>query len=199
MVLSDQKMPGMTGVEFLGRVRDMAPHTVRLLVTAYGDAATLTSAINDGSIYRYVPKPWSHDDLGLNIRRGIELVALDREREHLMRELGTLNRVAQTINQELDIGPLSDLLLESLLDELGYDGAALLLREAHGDAFRIERSVPKGRSRASASAPGRRPSSSRVSWPASPRCSPSSRPARPRARLRRGCSRSQQTRSWWCR
>jgi len=144
VVLSDQKMPGMTGVEFLGRVRDMAPHTVRLLVTAYGDAETLTSAINDGSIYRYVPKPWSHDDLGLNIRRGIELVALDREREHLMRELGTLNRVALTINQELDIGPLTDLLLETLLDELGYDGAALLLREAHGDAFRIERSLPKG-------------------------------------------------------
>ena len=55
LILSDQKMPAMLGTEFLARVREIDPKTIRVLVTAYGDADTLTSAINDGSIYRFVP------------------------------------------------------------------------------------------------------------------------------------------------
>ena len=51
VVLSDQRMPGMSGVEFLSRVRALDPKTLRILVTAYGDAETLGGAINDGSIY----------------------------------------------------------------------------------------------------------------------------------------------------
>ena len=54
LVLSDHRMPGMTGIELLARVRELDPKTVRILVTAYGDAETLTSAINDGSIYRFI-------------------------------------------------------------------------------------------------------------------------------------------------
>ncbi len=57
VVLSDHKMPGMSGVDFLGRVNEIAPETVRMLVTAYGSADTLAHAINDGSIYRYIAKP----------------------------------------------------------------------------------------------------------------------------------------------
>ena len=63
LVLSDQKMSGMTGVEFLARVRGLDPTTIRMLVTAYGDAATLGEAINSGSIYRYIPKPWDPDEM----------------------------------------------------------------------------------------------------------------------------------------
>jgi len=57
LVLSDHRMPGMTGIELLARVNQLDPKTVRFLVTAYGDAETLSSAINDGSIYRFIPKP----------------------------------------------------------------------------------------------------------------------------------------------
>ncbi|MCS5636850.1 MAG: response regulator, partial [Myxococcota bacterium] len=55
VVLSDQRMPGTTGVEFLSRVRNLDPDSVRILVTAYGDVEILGNAINDGSIYRYIP------------------------------------------------------------------------------------------------------------------------------------------------
>ena len=134
----------MTGVEFLARAREMDPKTIRLLVTAYGDVETLTGAINDGCIYRYIAKPWRPDELRLSVKRAIETFALDREREELLRELTTLNRVAHTINQELAIEPLMGLLLECLVAELSFDGAAVLLFDEGRRRLRIERSLPEG-------------------------------------------------------
>ncbi len=130
LVLSDHRMPGMTGVQFLSRVRDVDPKTIRLLVTAYGDAETLGGAINDGSIYRYLAKPWRPDEMRLALKRGIEVYALDRERDELLRELTVLNRVGQSIHQQLDLGRLFDLLLGTVTRELGFDGATLLFFEA---------------------------------------------------------------------
>jgi signal transduction histidine kinase/FixJ family two-component response regulator len=126
IVLSDQKMPGMLGTEFLSRVAEIDPKTVRILVTAYGDAETLGDAINVGGIYRFVPKPWTPDDMRMTIRRGIEVYALDREREQLLRELTLLNQVSKSINQELDLKPLIELLLKTITDEFGYDAAGIL-------------------------------------------------------------------------
>jgi signal transduction histidine kinase len=144
VVLSDHKMPGMTGVEFLSRVRELDHKTIRMLVTAYGDVETLTGAINDGCIYRYIAKPWRPDELRISVKRAIEVFALDREREELLRELTTLNRVAQTINQELALEPLLGLLLECLVAELSFDGAAVLLFDDGRKALRIARSLPGG-------------------------------------------------------
>ena len=144
VVLSDQKMPGLTGVEFLARVRELDPKTIRMLITAYGDADTLGSAINESCVWRYVAKPWQPEDLRLALRRAIELYALDREREQLVRELSTLNRVARSINQELALEPLYDLLLESVVRELGFDAASLLLFDEGGRALRLARSAPRG-------------------------------------------------------
>lgn len=144
LVLSDHRMPGMTGTEFLARVREIDPRTIRVLITAYGDAETLGAAINDGSIYRYVPKPWRPDELRMTLRRGIEVYALDREREHLIRELTTVNKIARTINQELALRPLVQLLLDALHETLGYDGASLLLFEGRGETLRFAGHHPHG-------------------------------------------------------
>jgi CheY-like chemotaxis protein len=142
LVLSDHRMPGMTGVDFLTRVRELDPKTIRVLVTAYGDAETLGVAINDGSIYRYVPKPWEADELRLTIKRSIEVYALDREREALVRELTAVNQIAQTINQELDLGPLLDQLLHAITEELGFDAAAILFLDDDREHLRIDRLLP---------------------------------------------------------
>jgi two-component system NtrC family sensor kinase len=143
LVLSDHKMPGMTGVEFLTRARELDPKTVRILVTAYGDAETLQGAINNGSIYRFVPKPWSPEDMRVTLRRAVEVYALDRERSQLVQELTLLNRVSRTINRELDIESLLGLLLETLIDELGYDGAAILFFDEKEGALSWARLAPE--------------------------------------------------------
>jgi len=142
LVLSDHRMPGMTGVELLARVNQLDPKTVRFLVTAYGDAETLSSAINDGSIYRFIPKPWTPEDMRINLRRGIEVYALDREREQLMRELSLLNRVSRSITQELALEPLLDLLLSTVIEDLGYDAAGILFLDAREDVLSWGRFAP---------------------------------------------------------
>jgi len=126
LVLSDHRMPGMTGVEFLSRVHQLDESTIRILVTAYGDVATLESAINSGSIYRFVPKPWAPEDMRVTLRNGIERFALAKERKELLRELTLLNRISRSMNQQLAIEPLLDLLLEAIIEDLGYDAAGIL-------------------------------------------------------------------------
>jgi signal transduction histidine kinase len=144
LVLSDHRMPTMTGVQFLSRVREVDAKTVRILVTAYGDAETLGSAVNDGSIYRYVPKPWSPDEMRVTLRRAIEVYALDRERDELLRELTILNRVSHSINQELALDPLLELLLTAVTRELEFDGASLFFFEAKGERMRHARGATSG-------------------------------------------------------
>jgi signal transduction histidine kinase/CheY-like chemotaxis protein len=130
VILSDHRMPGMSGVEFLGRARDLDPKSIRILVTAYGDAETLREAVNSGSIYKFVPKPWQPDEMRMTVRRAVEAYALDREREQLLGELGLLNRVAKSLTQELEMDRLIALLLTTLTEELGYDGAGVLFFDA---------------------------------------------------------------------
>jgi len=63
VVVSDQRMPGMTGVELLRQVRAIAPHTVRLLLTGYTDLAAIVGSINEGEVFRFVRKPWDNDEI----------------------------------------------------------------------------------------------------------------------------------------
>lgn len=63
VIVSDQRMPDMSGTEFLGRVRDLYPDTIRLVLSGYTDLATITEAINRGAIYRFLTKPWNDDEL----------------------------------------------------------------------------------------------------------------------------------------
>lgn len=68
VILSDQRMPDMSGTEFLSRVRDLYPNTVRLVLSGYTDLDTITEAINQGAAYRFLTKPWSDNDLREHIR-----------------------------------------------------------------------------------------------------------------------------------
>lgn len=137
VVLSDQKMPGMEGVEFLRQVRELDSQVVRILVTAYGDAKILGDAINDGNIYRYLPKPWEPEDMRLTVRRAIEAYALEAERATLLEELMILNRLSRAIHRDIDRGRLHDTLLSALRDELNFDGCALMLCDPNSDTLRF--------------------------------------------------------------
>lgn len=142
VVLSDQKMPGIEGVEFLRRVRELDSRTVRILVTAYGDAKILGDAINDGNIYRYVAKPWEPDDMRLTVQRAIEAYALEAERATLLDELTILNRLSRTIHRDIDRGQVYVTLLAALREELDFDGCSLLLRDRAEDRLAIVAGEP---------------------------------------------------------
>jgi serine/threonine-protein kinase len=63
VVVSDQRMPEMTGVELLRRVKGMAPNTVRMLLTGYSDLAAIVGSINDGEVFRFISKPWDNQEI----------------------------------------------------------------------------------------------------------------------------------------
>jgi len=144
LVLSDHRMPGMAGTEFLARVAELDPKTVRVMVTAYGDVETLQSAINTGSIYRFIPKPWTPEDVRATLRRGIEAYALDREREQLLRELTLLNRVSASLSRELELDRLLDLLLTTMIEDMEYDAAGLFFYDPSDRSLTLSRMFPKG-------------------------------------------------------
>src|SRR6185369_8820943 len=73
LIVSDQRMPGMTGSEFLGRSKEFAPCAQRILLTGYSDINTTIEAINKGGAGHYISKPWNDDELLGTIRDGVEL------------------------------------------------------------------------------------------------------------------------------
>ena len=73
VVVSDQRLPGMSGTEFLRRVRALYPETVRIVLSGYADIESVTSAINDGAIYKFLTKPWEEDALRSDLRHAFRL------------------------------------------------------------------------------------------------------------------------------
>jgi signal transduction histidine kinase len=101
VVMSDQRMPEMTGVEFLSKLRDTHPDTVRLLFTAYADLGAVIDAINQGSVYRYISKPWQPDELRTVLRQAFDHYNLQADRRRLMQELKDKNVQLEQANDEL--------------------------------------------------------------------------------------------------
>jgi two-component system response regulator HupR/HoxA len=87
VILTDYKMPGMTGVELLRRSQEHAPEALRIVLTAYTDVDSLMDAINTGRIYHFIPKPWDPTELLLVVRRAAERYTLLQENARLRDEL----------------------------------------------------------------------------------------------------------------
>ena len=84
LVISDQKMPGMSGLEFLKKVQLDYPHILTIMLTAHGDLETAMEAINEAGVYKFILKPWNEADLRLTIKRALELREVVMERDSLM-------------------------------------------------------------------------------------------------------------------
>lgn len=87
VVISDQRMPEMTGVEFLRRTREMYPQTIRLVLSGFADMASITHAINQGSIYKFLSKPWDEKSLKEGIREAFERKEKNDSRRRLLSEV----------------------------------------------------------------------------------------------------------------
>jgi DNA-binding NtrC family response regulator len=83
LLITDQRMPGMTGVELLKRTATVRPHMVRLILTSYTDVETLVEAINSGLVYQYVTKPWNNDELRQTVSRALEHYQIKKARHEL--------------------------------------------------------------------------------------------------------------------
>jgi signal transduction histidine kinase len=101
VVMTDQRMPETTGVEFLTHIRGEHPDAIRLLFTGYADIRAVIEAINQGNVFRYLTKPWDPDELQAVIRQGCERYDMIVERKHLMGELREKNEELQRTNDEL--------------------------------------------------------------------------------------------------
>jgi adenylate cyclase len=91
VLMSDQRMPTMTGTELLAKSREIAPDTVRMLLTAFTDTDALMASINAANVYQFLLKPWDPALLVHTVRRGVERWALTREREQLLGDLAARN------------------------------------------------------------------------------------------------------------
>jgi signal transduction histidine kinase len=91
VIMTDQRMPEMTGVELLRRAMAIRPETTRLLFTAYSDIRTVIDAINQGHVFRYLAKPWDPEELEAVVRQGVEHHNLIVEKNRLLGELRAAN------------------------------------------------------------------------------------------------------------
>ncbi len=86
VVVTDQRMPNMTGSQLLEKVSDLKPSCIRILSTAYADIDTAIEAVNKGGLYQYITKPWEINDLEAAIVRAIDLYGIQQERDALLRQ-----------------------------------------------------------------------------------------------------------------
>lgn len=98
VILSDQRMPEMSGSEFLSMVTELYPDTVRIMLSGYTDLASVTDAINRGAIYKFLTKPWEDELLRENVRQAFEHYELAFENERLKRELTEANILLSKTN-----------------------------------------------------------------------------------------------------
>ena len=98
VVMTDQRMPEMSGVEFLSKAREQHPDAIRLLFTGYADIRAVIDAINQGNVYRYITKPWDPEELQTVIREACERRDLLAERQKLLEELKTKNEALEKAN-----------------------------------------------------------------------------------------------------
>jgi signal transduction histidine kinase len=101
IVMTDQRMPEISGVEFLRNVRRDRPDAIRLLFTGYADIKAVIDAINEGHVYRYITKPWDPDELITVLRQAGERYDLLQERQQLLDDLRRKNEELEQANVEL--------------------------------------------------------------------------------------------------
>lgn len=128
VVLSDQRMPGMSGVEFFARIKTKYPDALKLLLTGYSDIEAIISAINDGQVFRYVTKPWIPEELDGIIREAFEKYELITKNRKLMRSLHEAN---QTLEEKVKLRTRELEKANSKLSELNMEKNKYIGMVAH--------------------------------------------------------------------
>jgi response regulator RpfG family c-di-GMP phosphodiesterase len=140
VVLSDQRMPEMAGVELLSQARGERPGVVRVLFTGYADVRAVINAINHGQIFRYLTKPWNPDELLTVLREASEEYNRRAQERSLFVELQDYQMRCLTLIESLQDGQFGDLTEagEDEVSEVAQIGYALLDRFDRSLGFATE-------------------------------------------------------------
>jgi signal transduction histidine kinase len=147
LILSDQRMPGMSGDVFLSHARKLRPDAIRMLFTGYADIQAVINAVNEGHIFRYILKPWDAVELEGVIRQAAEQYELLAERKRLIAELQATNAKLTQANAELaEAGQLKSAFIEVASHEFNTPitlmlGLSELLRLLNPDRDEQERAL----------------------------------------------------------
>lgn len=107
VVITDQRMPGMTGVELLAEVLAKHPQTMRIMLTGFADSDATIQAINDGQVYAYINKPWETDELKQLVKRAVGHYQLARENTRLLSDLRSANSFLEAVMDRLQTGAIA--------------------------------------------------------------------------------------------
>ena len=91
IIITDQRMPHMTGVEFLESILDEFPDPIRILLTGYADMNAVVEAINKGKIFHYLSKPWNEEELDMTITRAFDVYKQRMDEKEMNIKLGVSN------------------------------------------------------------------------------------------------------------
>ena len=124
LIVSDQRMPEMTGTELFKKAREMKPEVMRIILTGFADMDAAVDSINNGQIYQFIYKPWNDEELRSIVLRALETFDLQQENARLLNELQELNsqlaqkvkeRTALIVQKNLELGKLNKNLESSLV------------------------------------------------------------------------------------
>jgi two-component system probable response regulator PhcQ len=106
LLITDQRMPGEKGVQFLQRARELHPAAIRILTTAYSDFDVIIDAVNSAAISKCVTKPWDISELEMILKEGCERFAEQRERDRLLEAKSSAQEEMITAGQSAKLGDL---------------------------------------------------------------------------------------------
>lgn len=102
VIISDQRMPEMTGTEFFAQVKDRHPDSIRVVLSGYADAASILESINRGHIFRFLTKPWNDDELRDAVRQCVRQYEIGLENRRLMAHIAEQNAKLLSLNEKLE-------------------------------------------------------------------------------------------------
>jgi DNA-binding NtrC family response regulator len=100
LVVSDQQMPGMNGLEFLKHAKKEYPQILAIMLTGHAEVEIAMNAINEAGVYKFILKPWDDNDLKVTIRRALETMELMQERDSLLQRVKTRDAIIQDLEKE---------------------------------------------------------------------------------------------------